>query len=143
ARYPGPYPMLAGAAMSVPNSPGPFLAPPPANGMGGVAQAGYARAASNSGALLATLRDDLYPSQREYAAECLATSETKANTQAVEALMIAAKSDPAATVRAACVRCLTKMNVNGPAMIAMLHSLKTDADPRVRQAADQALSKSK
>lgn len=89
--------------------------------------------------MLAALRDSLYPSQREWAAESLATVDWRSNPHIVQALVTAAKDDPAATVRAGCVRCLAKMNVNTAPVLTVIQGLKTDADPRVRQEVDIAL----
>jgi hypothetical protein len=117
-------------------------------GMGrAVVPAGYqaapsyeqARASQGVSQMQTALRDSLYPSQREWAAESLATVDWRTNPQVVEALLTAARNDPAATVRAACVRCLCKMNVNTLPVVTTVQSLKTDPDPRVRQEVDQAL----
>jgi hypothetical protein len=51
----------------------------------------------------------------------------------------AAREDPAATVRAACVRGLVKLNVHTEPVLATLRTLKSDQDARVRQEADAAL----
>ena len=56
------------------------------------------------------------------------------------ALLTAAREDPAATVRASCVRCLAKMKANCPPALATLQSLKSDSDPRVQREVEQALS---
>jgi len=58
----------------------------------------------------------------------------------VDAMIAAAKDDPAATVRSACVRCLSKMNVNTPPAVTIIQGLKADPDPRVRTAAGEALT---
>jgi hypothetical protein len=91
--------------------------------------------------MLSTLRDSLYPSQREWAADSLAMTDWRTHPQVVQALVTAAKEDPAATVRAGCVRCLAKMNVNTVPVVTAVQALRTDTDPRVRQEAEQALSK--
>jgi hypothetical protein len=91
--------------------------------------------------LIQTLRDALYPSQREWAVETLATMDWRTHPQIFDALLTAAREDPAATVRSCCVRCLSAMNVS-PSILAMtLQSLKNDRDPRVRHEVEQALSK--
>jgi hypothetical protein len=87
-----------------------------------------------------TLRDSLYPSQREWAAESMAAVDWRSHPQIVQALTMAAKEDPAPTVRASCVRCLATMKVNTPPVITVVRGLKTDSDPRVRQAAERASS---
>jgi hypothetical protein len=88
---------------------------------------------------LATLKDALCPSQREMAAEHLAELNWRVQPQVVESLMKAAKEDPAATVRAACVRALAHMQVNTAEVVAAMRDLKTDRDPHVRQEAEEAL----
>src|SRR5205814_10099220 len=86
------------------------------------------------------LRDSLYPSQREWAAEGLAAMDWRAHPQVVQCLATAAKEDPAPAVRATCVRCLASMKVNTVPVITIVRSLKDDKDPRVRQEAERALS---
>ncbi len=89
--------------------------------------------------MLLTLKDALYPSHREWAAEALAISDWRSNPQVVDALMLAAKEDPAATVRAGAVRALARMNTNNSAVVATLQGLRADPDPRVRKDVEQAL----
>jgi hypothetical protein len=89
---------------------------------------------------LATLKDALCPSQREMAAERLAELNWRMQPQVVESLMKAAREDPAASVRAACVHALAHMQVNTPAVVAAMRELKTDSDPHVRQEAEEALA---
>jgi hypothetical protein len=91
--------------------------------------------------LLDQLRGSMLPSQREWAAYKLAEAECRMNPQVMEALLQAAKADPAASVRAGCIHCLAKMNAATPPVIAVLQSLKTDADPRVQYQAEAALAK--
>ena len=57
------------------------------------------------------------------------------------ALLEGAKQDPAPTVRAGCVTNLMRMNVATAAFRSLLEELRTDADPRVREAADQAIAR--
>jgi hypothetical protein len=87
-----------------------------------------------------TLRDSLYPSQREWAAESMAAVDWRSHPQVVQALTTAAKEDPAPTVRASCVRCLASMKVNTQPVITVVRGLKNDSDPRVRQEAERATS---
>jgi hypothetical protein len=91
--------------------------------------------------LLNQLRDSMLPSQREWAATQLADLEWRKIPQVVDAMVQAAKHDPAASVRAGCIHCLAKMNVATPPVIAVIQSLKTDADPRVHREATAALAK--
>lgn len=91
--------------------------------------------------LLNQLHDSMLPSQREWAADKLAEIDWRKCPQIVDALVQSAKDDPAASVRAGCVHSLAKMSVTTPAVIAAMHSLKTDADPRVQHEASEALAK--
>jgi hypothetical protein len=96
--------------------------------------------AHNSMALFQLLKDSLYPSQREWAADNLAAAEWRANPMVVQALVTAAHDDPAPTVRVACVHSLAKLNAKSAPVLAMLQGLKADTDPRVRNEAEQALA---
>jgi hypothetical protein len=137
---PQAYPMMA---QGMPAMPAGYHGPA-APGMVGAAQpAPAARTASASEMVpshLATLHDALYPSHREWAAENLAEVDAQANPQVVDALVAAAHQDPAASVRAACVRSLARMKARTDAVMSTLRTLKDDADPRVRLEADQALA---
>ena len=77
---------------------------------------------------------------REWAAESMATVDWRTYPQVVQALTTAAKEDPAATVRAGCVRGLAKMKANTAPVVTVVRDLRKDTDPRVRQEAEQALS---
>jgi hypothetical protein len=90
--------------------------------------------------MVTALRDSLYPSQREWAAESMAAVDWRNHPQVVQSLTTAAKDDPAATVRAGCVRCLAKMKANTVPVVTVMRDLRRDPDPRVRQEAEQALS---
>jgi hypothetical protein len=96
--------------------------------------------AANTPRLLALLRESLYPSQREWAADCLAGHDGRREPQVVQGLLAAAREDPAATVRAGCVRSLARLKVNTPPVVAAVRALKDDADALVRQEAEQALA---
>ena len=82
----------------------------------------------------------MYPSHREWAAENLAEADVQLHPQVVDALLTSARQDTAASVRAACVRSLAKLNAHTEAVAATLRSLKGDTDARVRREADQALA---
>jgi hypothetical protein len=90
--------------------------------------------------LLAALKDSLRPSEREAAAERLSELDWRVQPLVVEQLMKAAREDPAATVRAACVHALAQMKITTPGALALVRDLKSDRDPRVRQEAEEALS---
>ena len=116
----------------------------------GLVPAGYQMALSSQEHLSAAehlermqalLHDSIYPSHREWAVESLAaTVDWHSHPQVVQIMLTAARNDPAATVRAACVRCLCKMNANTVPVVTTIKTLKADPDPRVRQEADKALS---
>jgi len=135
-----------GPTPSNPMSQGTQLAmlPPPQDR--GVVQAGYQAPAPAPAATMSAqqlggmLHDALYPSQREWAAEKLSAYDWKQNDAALQALTQALREDPAATVRAACVRALAKMKANTYPVVSAIQVAKNDADPRVRTEADEALS---
>jgi hypothetical protein len=85
------------------------------------------------------LRGSLFPSQREAAADQLGQSDWRREPEVVQALVTAARSDPAPMVRACCVRTLARMRVNTMPAVSAVQELKQDADPRVRQAVEEAL----
>jgi hypothetical protein len=89
---------------------------------------------------MATLRDSIYPSQREWAATSLTSSAGPARDDAINALVKGAREDPAPTVRAACVRSLAGMKAGTAPVIALLQGLKTDGDPRVLHEVEAALA---
>ncbi len=88
--------------------------------------------------LSSILRDSLYPSQREWAAESLASMDWHRQPQIVDLLVERAKQDPAPTVRAECVRSLGRIKADTPAAVEAIKALRSDSDDRVRQAADEA-----
>jgi hypothetical protein len=90
--------------------------------------------------LLTTLHDSLYPSQRELAAERLATCDWRKQPIILDALVAAARSDPAPSVRAECLHSLGQLKANVPAVLAAVEALKADVDAHVRQAAEDALA---
>jgi HEAT repeats len=90
--------------------------------------------------MLAVLRDSLYPSQREWAVDGLASQPgAPSQPQIVQALLSAAKDDPAPTVRAASVRALAQLQLNTVPVATVVQGLKNDPDPRVRREAEMAL----
>jgi hypothetical protein len=90
--------------------------------------------------MVVALHDSLYPSQRELAAQSMSAADWRTHPEVVQALTTAAKEDPAVTVRAGCLRCLTNMRANTPQVVGVVRGLKNDSDPRVRQEAERALS---
>jgi hypothetical protein len=91
--------------------------------------------------LIIILGTSVYPSQREWAALHLGTYDWRAHPFVLQALLTAAQEDPAPTVRAGCVNAIARLNADVEPVIAMLERLRTDADPGVRQQADQALTR--
>ena len=90
--------------------------------------------------MLAALHGSLFPSQREWAAEGLATLDWRIHPEIVQALVTAAREDPAPTVRVACLHDLTKMQVSTMLVVEAVQKCMGDQDPRVRQEAEQALA---
>jgi hypothetical protein len=120
----------------------------PMAGMPGpmMAQTGYyaagqpvQSAAPTTAQMMQMLRQSDFPSQREWAADQLSDLNWRTNPQVVQALMVAAKDDPAPMVRACCVRTLMKMQANTMPVVTTIQALKRDADPRVRDAVGEAL----
>jgi hypothetical protein len=134
-----------------PAPPGPGAAPPPMPGPGrsGLAPVGTylppavppspAVTDNEREPVLKVLHEALLPSERELAAERLSGGDWRREPAVVEALVRAARTDPAPTVRAACVRVLARLRANTPPVVAAVQGLTADADPRVRQAAAEAL----
>jgi hypothetical protein len=142
----------AGYPMPAPQMPAPQMPAPPAispvsyqagmaNRPAPVAPASYAPSSDPAAAqLIQQLRDSFLPSERESAALRLSKLDWKTNEPVVHALLTAACQDPAATVRAGCVRSLAKMKCNTMPVVSAIQSLKTDSDARVQQEAEQALA---
>lgn len=85
------------------------------------------------------LEESLLPSEREMAAEALSGFPQQQDPTIVPALLHGAAEDPAATVRAACIHGLVKMNANSSEVVGVLMNLKADPDLRVRREVHQAL----
>jgi hypothetical protein len=90
------------------------------------------------GKLISMLQESPYPAQREWAATNLAAFDARVHPHLPAVLMQAAKQDAAATVRAAAVYSLSRLNMPSDAVMNTLQSLRSDADPRVRQEAEDA-----
>jgi hypothetical protein len=95
---------------------------------------------ANPPQMMAILRDSLLPTQRESAAESLGGCNWRTQPQVVDALMKAAKEDPAPMVRAECLRSLGRLGANTVPVVATCRSLQDDQDARVRKEADHALA---
>jgi hypothetical protein len=89
--------------------------------------------------MISQLKDSLYPSQRERAAEGLTSANWKVHPQVVEALCRAALDDPAPAVRSRCAESLAAMNIRSEAALGVIHKLQADKDETVRAKADEAL----
>jgi hypothetical protein len=120
--------------------------PPPLPAMAMVQQPPMAIAAAAWGCepqtdhLIGVLRTAVLPSEREMAVDQLSRYDWRSQPHLVQALMHAAKSDPAASVRASCVRALGKMKINTLPVVQTVQALKSDSDIRVRQEVEQALA---
>lgn len=90
--------------------------------------------------LLITLREAVSFSHREWAADMLANIDWRTNPQAVDALVLACRTDPAAPVRQACVRSLATMRANTINVVNTIQALRLDGDMRVQREAEQALA---
>lgn len=88
---------------------------------------------------LVVLKTSLHPSQREFAAEQLGQISLRGNSEVIQTLFHGVKNDPAPTVRAACIRSLTRMKIHTIETMDLFRGMKTDQDPRVRLEADKAL----
>jgi hypothetical protein len=150
---PGYNPMTRGMVPQMPyGQMGPAgYAPNPAAMGQGVRPASYQVAMANPAApaagsanpmasAITTMRDSIYPSQREWAAGQLATADWRTHADVLHALLTGAREDPAPTVRAACVRALARMNANSTQVVSTLQTLKMDGDPRVLHEVEEALA---
>ncbi|HVS39143.1 MAG TPA: HEAT repeat domain-containing protein [Gemmataceae bacterium] len=107
--------------------------------MGYVVQAGYGQPSSYSLPQVAgVLKDSLYPSQREWAAETLASMDWHHQPEIVDMLVAGAKADPAPGVRAECLHSLAKMQADTVPAVEAAKALQSDANDEVRQAAVEA-----
>jgi HEAT repeat protein len=88
--------------------------------------------------LIKVMRESPYPAQRQWAAQSLTSFEWRVHPQIVPALLQSASQDPAAGVRADCVTCLGRMQASVEPVFGILHAMRNDIDPRVRQAVEQA-----
>jgi hypothetical protein len=91
--------------------------------------------------LVTLLQTSAFPDQREWVVNALGSYDGQSNPQAVQAVIVAARQDPAPMVRAACIRCLVRMNVNTWQVLDAVQALKGDTDPRVKREADQAMAR--
>jgi hypothetical protein len=132
-----PYPPMPGYPPAMMMTPRPYYAPPMAYNPAPAPAPATPETASVP-QLLAMLKEAMYPSQREMAADRLGSTDYRKEQPIVDALVLGAREDPAATVRAACLRALTHMKAEGPAVEAAVRELKNDRDERVRREAEQS-----
>jgi hypothetical protein len=90
--------------------------------------------------LIFKLKESLYPSQREWAAERLSGQDARKNGEMVPALVQGAREDPAPTVRAGCIRALVRLKANSEPVVEALRALKNDRDAHVQHEAEEALA---
>jgi hypothetical protein len=95
---------------------------------------------SNVALLLQMLHESDYPSQREWAAEQLSNQSNRLSPAVVNGLATGAKEDPAPMVRVQCIRSLTRMQVQTLPVASLLQQMQQDADPRVRDAVNEAMT---
>jgi hypothetical protein len=138
---PAVYPPPSTQPGSFPPAPAPAVYPPALLGKPITSQAQPMQGAENltPAMLLKMLEESDYPSQREWAADQLAVQSARSSPQVVDALMTAARKDPAATVRSCCVRCLARIGVQTTPMTSLLKDLQKDPDPRVRDAVGESM----
>jgi hypothetical protein len=91
--------------------------------------------------LLGVLRYSTDFSQREWAIDNLSRTSWRTDPNVLPALLKSAREDGAPVVRVACVKCLGEMGCNTMNVLACLKALESDVDPRVRQAAQEALAR--
>ncbi len=93
--------------------------------------------------LLWMARESAYPEERAWAVEQLPTYyqlNGQANLAVLQALVSAAIADHSVMVRLAAVHGLSRMDASIPAVKSSLDQLRRDRDPRVREAATNALN---
>jgi hypothetical protein len=139
AEMTGPYQGVQSVVTRLPDPvPPPAQVPSVAQEPSRTAAAPATTAQPSTAQMVAMLHNAPYPSQREWMAESL--TDGPADSAVVSALVNAATEDPAATVRATCIRCLAKINPHDDAVIAAVHKLQADPDARVRREAELALA---
>lgn len=89
-------------------------------------------------AVFGILRESMYPSRREDAAERLGAMDWHLQPQILDILVEKARQDPAPGVRAECLRSLGRLKANTLPAVEAVKAMQTDSDPRVRQEADDA-----
>ena len=85
------------------------------------------------------LKDAEFPSEREVAAMTLALSDARATPEVIDALVTAAQTDQAASVRVCLVRCLYRLSTESPQVVPVIQALQADADDEVSRTAQLAM----
>ena len=75
------------------------------------------------------MHESLYPSQREWAADRLASFDWRRQPQAVELLIERAKQDAAPSVRVECIRSLGRMTSDAPGVVEAVRLCRFDSTP--------------
>ena len=131
-----PYYAPPAVAVRTPPPSGPAA---PQMAVGYVVRAGYQQDSGYTFAQLSgILHDSLYPSQREWAAETLASMDWRQQPHIVDVLVEGAKNDQAPGVRAGCLHSLGRMSADTIPALEAVKALRSDADAEVRQAAEEA-----
>jgi hypothetical protein len=97
--------------------------------------------AANCQDLVAALLNAVDFEERGWAARGLAAYDWRSHPGAVQALMTAARNDPAPMVRSEAVHALGRMDANTVAVLNLLRVLQRDPDARVRLAVDAELAR--
>jgi hypothetical protein len=91
--------------------------------------------------LASVLKNAFSAEERRQAVERLGSCDRRNHPQVVQLLVTYATLDAAPVVRAECIRSLSRMNANTPAVLAVLQDLREDRDGRVRTEANRALAR--
>ena len=107
----------------------------------GLVHQAFAGEQSRTAELKDSLKNAERPSQRMEAAEELSKGLYLQSREIKAALMLAATDDPAACVRAACIRCLAQQGVCDEEFTKLIAAAQNDKDESVREEAGYALKK--
>ncbi len=86
-----------------------------------------------------SLKEALGPSLREVAAMELTAGDAHRSPEVITALLQAAQTDPAPSVRTCLVRCLYQLSSEAPEVVPVLEKMQRDANNDVRQIAQLAM----
>ena len=85
------------------------------------------------------LKDAVDPTEREMAAMTLTLSDARNSPEVIDALVTAAKSDQAASVRVCLVRCLYRLAAESPQVVPVIQQLQADPADDVSRTAQLAM----